>query len=50
MHSEYFSGFEDKKSLERFDGKHHVIAGIALQSFFEGEEDIRNALLEMMNE
>ncbi len=50
MHNEYFSGFEDKKNLDRFDGKHHLIAGIALQSFFEDEEDMKNALVEMMNE
>lgn len=50
MNNEYFSGFDTKDSFERFDGKHHVIATAALQGIFDGEDDIKNAWTEMINE
>ena len=49
MNNDYFSGF-DSKSLDRFDGKHHLITGLALSSIFESEDDIKNAFLELVNE
>ncbi|HRH33156.1 MAG TPA: hypothetical protein PK720_03405 [bacterium] len=49
MNNEYFSGF-DTKSLDRFEGKHHVIVGLVLSSVFEGEDDIKNAFQELATE
>lgn len=47
MSNEYF-GFD--KASERFEGKRHLIAHVALQSLFKNPEEIEIALNEMMTE
>lgn len=47
MTNELFTGFE---TSNRFEGKQHLIAGIALQSIFNTEEEMETALNEMMSE
>lgn len=48
MTSELFSGFE--KNSDRFEGKQHLIASIALQSIFKTQEEMETALNEMLME
>lgn len=48
MSFEYYPNFE--KSSDRLEGKHHLIAGLALQSIFPTPEDIESAVTEMMSE
>ena len=49
MNNESFSDFE-VGDINRFEGKHHIIASLVLGSFFENEEDIRSAFNETIAE
>lgn len=49
MHAESLS-FSENKTIDRFDGKHHLIAGIALSGLFESEDDLKNAFNETLAE
>ena len=49
MNNEHFSDFETK-DINRFEGKHHLIASLVLNSLFENEDDIRNAFNETIAE
>lgn len=49
MNNENFVDFE-AKDINRFEGKHHLIASLALSSLFESEDDIRNAFNETISE
>ncbi len=48
MGIENFS-YQDK-GIDRFDGKHHIIADIALSGLFEDEDDVRSAFSETIAE
>ncbi len=45
-----FGNYQQEKSIDRFEGKHHIIADIALSGLFESEDDIRNAFNETLAE
>ncbi len=49
MNNESFSDYE-AKDINRFEGKHHLIASLALGSLFENEDEIRSAFNETIAE
>lgn len=49
MNNETYMDFE-ATNTNRFEGKHHVIASVALGSLFEDETDIREAFHESISE
>ncbi len=39
--------YSNEKNIDRFDGKHHIIASLALSGVFESEDDVRSAFSEL---